>query len=418
MNREQYNAAYAKAKQYGQEHLLQYAEELPKEEADQLIQQVETIDFALIDTLYRNALNEQHAEEVTELNVTPLPCSEIAKLSHERRNELEMLGNQAIAQGRVCAVTVAGGQGTRLGHEGPKGTYSIGLPSGRSMFQILCDRLLHLCQVNHSRIPWYIMTSTENNKQTVEFFQQNQYFGYPQEDVIFFTQGTLPIVESATGKILLRKKGEIALGADGHGGVFKAMLTSGVLADMQSRNIAYVFLCGIDNVLVQMANPLFIGFTIAENTDCASKGIIKRDPYEKAGVFCYNNGKPAVVEYTELNDELRFAKDENGEYKYGDINILNYVFRFDVLNRISNMGLPYHTAFKKAPYVNASGEIVKPEKENGYKFETFIFDAFTQLESMSVLRGVREEEFAPVKNKEGEDSPETARALLMAAGEK
>ena len=277
--------------------------------------------------------------------------------------------------------------------------------------------MIRLCNANKGRIPWYIMTSTENNAQTVAFFEENNYFGYPKEDVMFFIQGMLPIVDSKTGKILLRGKGEVALGADGHGGVFKAMKTSGALADMEQRGIQYVFLCGIDNVLVQMANPLFVGFAIDEETDCASKGIIKRDPYEKAGVFCYNNGKPAVVEYTELNDELRFATDDKGEYKYGDINILNYVFKFDVLNRIANMGLPYHTAFKKAPYVDADGNVVKPEKENGYKFETFIFDAFSQLANMSVLRGVREEEFAPVKNKDGEDSPETAKALLMAAGE-
>lgn len=415
MDQMKYEKALALTKEYGQEHLLTYVAELPETEANQLLDQVLSIDYAMSAKLFAEAENDSAAN--TELNVTPLPCSEIKKMSAEKIAALEVLGNQAIAANQVCAVTVAGGQGTRLGHNGPKGTYSIGLPSGRSLFQILCDKLIRLCNANKGRIPWYIMTSTENNAQTVAFFEENNYFGYPKEDVMFFIQGMLPIVDSKTGKILLRGKGEVALGADGHGGVFKAMKTSGALADMEKRGIRYVFLCGIDNVLVQMASPLFIGFAIDEDTDCASKGIIKRDPYEKAGVFCYNNGSPAVIEYTELNDELRFATDDKGEYKYGDINILNYVFKFDVLNRIANMGLPYHTAFKKAPYVDAEGNVVKPEKENGYKFETFIFDAFSQLSNMSVLRGVREEEFAPVKNKEGEDSPATAKALLMAAGE-
>lgn len=416
MNIRLYNEALEKAKSYGQEHLLKYVGELSCEEADKLLDQIVNIDFELSQKLFKMAKEEGESKSA-QLNVTPLPCREIASMSQDERERLESIGKNAISENKVCAVTVAGGQGTRLGHDGPKGTYSIGLPSGRSLFNILCDKLIRLCNENKGRIPWYIMTSTENNGQTVEFFEKNNYFGYPKEDVTFFIQGMLPIVDSKTGKILLRGKGEVAMGADGHGGVFKAMLDSGVLADMKKRGAEYVFLCGIDNVLVQMANPLFIGFAIDENTDCASKGIIKRDPYEKAGVFCYNNGKPAVVEYTELNDELRFAKYDNGEYKYGDINILNYVFKFSVLNNIANVGLPYHTAFKKAPFVNDDGVVVKPEKENGYKFETFIFDAFSQLNSMSVLRGVREEEFAPVKNKYGEDSPETARALLMAAGE-
>jgi len=418
MDRKKYDTAFERALKYKQEHLLKYIDELSETEKGSLLSQIESIDYDLIEKLYKNAAEGNDPSADIELKVTPLPCSEIKKMSEDKIKELEALGNKAISEGKVCAVTVAGGQGTRLGHDGPKGTFSIGLPSNRSLFNILCDKLSKLCRENNSSIPWYIMTSTENNMQTVEFFKENNYFGYPEEDVVFFIQGMLPIVNNETGKILLRKKNEVALGADGHGGVFNAMLSSGVLADMEKRGIEYVFLCGIDNVLVQMANPLFVGFTIDEDTDCASKGIIKRDPYEKAGVFCYNNGKPAVVEYTELNDELRFAKDDKDEYKYGNINILNYVFKFDVLKNIANMGLPYHTAFKKAPYVNEEGNIIKPEKENGYKFETFIFDAFTQLKNMSVLRGVREEEFAPVKNMEGEDSPETARALMFAVGEK
>ena len=415
MDNVKYNEANKKLKKYRQEHLFKFMNDLSSDQADVLIEQVLSIDFDLVKELYINAADNANLN--SEINTEPLECTEIEKLSAGEISKLNEIGNKAIKDGKVCAVTVAGGQGTRLGHNGPKGTFDIGLPSGRSMFNILCDRLKILSDKNDSKIPWYIMTSEENNADTIRFFEENNYFGYCSQDIVFFKQCMMPVVDAITGKILLKEKDSIAMGADGHGGVFKAMVSSNVLKDMAERGCEYVFLCGIDNVLVRMADPLFIGFASLENTDCASKGVLKRDPYEKAGIFCLNNGKPAVIEYTELSDEIRFSKNENGDYKYGDINLLSYVFKFEVLNKIAEFGLPYHTALKKCNHINEEGMSVAPETENAYKFETFLFDAFGQLKNMSVLRGTREKEFAPVKNKTGADSPETAVKLLLSAGE-
>ena len=262
-------------------------------------------------------------------------------------------------------------------------------------------------------IPWYLMTSKENNSETIEFFEKNNYFGYPKEDVKFFMQGEIPMVDKK-GKILLTEEGLIKQAANGHGGVFESMFKNNIVDDMKARGVEWVFVGPVDNPLVQMTDEVMIGYAKAKNAPAIGKSIVKANPEEKVGVFCKRNGKPSVVEYTEITQEMAEERDQTGELVFGESHINCNLFNIKSIEKIGDEKLPYHTAFKKATYMDENGEIIKPEEPNCYKFETFIFDSFSKLDNMEILRGKREEEFAPVKNKEGVDSPETALKLYKA----
>ena len=262
-------------------------------------------------------------------------------------------------------------------------------------------------------IPWYLMTSKENNSETIEFFEKNNYFGYPKEDVKFFMQGEIPMVDKK-GKILLTEEGLIKQAANGHGGVFESMFKNNIVDDMKARGVEWVFVGPVDNPLVQMTDEVMIGYAKAKNAPAIGKSIVKANPEEKVGVFCKRNGKPSVVEYTEITKEMAEERDQTGELVFGESHINCNLFNIKSIEKIGDEKLPYHTAFKKATYMDENGEIIKPEEPNCYKFETFIFDSFLKLDNMEILRGKREEEFAPVKNKEGVDSPETALKLYKA----
>lgn len=414
------NEKYEKAKklteQYGQEHLLAFYGELTEAQQDRLLEQILSIDFLLVRKLYEHAKAEEAGKTDTQGEITPIGCTEKALLSAEELKRYEEAGLAAMKAGLFAAVTMAGGQGTRLGHNGPKGTYDIGLPSHMSLFEIQCMRLKKKKEELGVSIPWYIMTSRENDSATRAFFEAHNYFGYDRDSILFFVQCMLPMVHK-DGKIVLCEKGKIKEGADGHGGIFTAMLQSGVAEDMRKRGVQWIFVGGIDNVLVRLCDPLFIGFMERSGKMIGGKSLIKRDPYEKAGVFCKRDGRPYVIEYTEISEEMAKMTDAEGQYVYGDAHILCNMFHISVFERMGGQGLPYHTAVKKTAFVDSGGETVTPEAPNAYKFEAFIFDAFNFFDDMAILRIKREEEFAPVKNKEGEDSPATARALFLGCGE-
>ncbi len=303
------------------------------------------------------------------------------------------------------------GQGTRLGHSGPKGTYILNIkPNPKSLFEILCDDLKTAKEKYNVIIPWYIMTSRENNSKTKEFFEENNYFGYPKDAVKFFIQGEIPMVD-VNGKILLTEEGIVKEAADGHGGIFEAMFKNGIVEDMKQKNIEWIFVGPIDNPLEKMVDEVFIGVSKEKNVLEAGKSLVKANPGEKVGVFCKRNGKPSVIEYTEISEEMANKKDEQGNLVYAESHINCNMFNIKGLEIIGNNKLPYHSAFKKATYINEKGEIVTSDKPNSYKFESFIFDAFNKLNDMLIFRVKREEEFAPVKNKEGVDSVETAIEL-------
>lgn len=298
-----------------------------------------------------------------------------------------------------------------FGHNGPKGTYIVNVkPNPKSLFEILCDNLKRAKEKYNVIIPWYIMTSRENNAQTEEFFVKNNYFDYPKEAVKFFIQGELPMVNTE-GKILLNEEGIIKEAADGHGGIFEAMFKNNIVKDMEEKGIEWIFIGPVDNPLANMVDEILIGISKENGVLEAGKSLVKASPEEKVGVFCKKNGKPSVIEYTEITKEMANAVDNNNNLIYGESHINCNMFNIKGIEIIGNKKLPYHSAFKKATYLDENGNVIKPEEPNAYKFESFIFDAFNKLDEMLVLRVKREEEFAPVKNKEGVDSVETAIEL-------
>ena len=298
-----------------------------------------------------------------------------------------------------------------FGHTGPKGTYILNIkPEPKSLFEILCDNLKKAREKYNVIIPWYIMTSRENNNQTQEFFEKNNYFNYPKDAIKFFVQGEIPMIDTK-GKILLTEEGLVKEAADGHGGIFEAMFKNNIVEDMKEKKVEWIFVGPIDNPLSKTVDEILIGISKEKNVLEAGKSLVKASPEEKVGVFCKKNGRPSVVEYTEITKEMAEAVDENNNLVYGESHINCNMFNIKGIEIIGNQKLPYHVAFKKATYLDENGNVVKPEEPNAYKFESFIFDAFNKLDDMLIFRVKREEEFAPVKNKEGVDSVDTAIEL-------
>ena len=293
---------------------------------------------------------------------------------------------------------------------GPKGTYDIGLESHKTIFQILCETLKEANTLYGNYVPWYIMTSNQNNSDTIKFFEKNNYFDYPKDKINFFIQGELPMLDEQ-GKILLDTNGLIKQAADGHGGIFESLRKNGIIYDMRQRGVKWAYIGGVDNILAKMVDPIFVGLIKYKNLQAGGKSLVKAYPDEKVGVFCKKDGRPSVIEYTEMPKEMAEERDENGNLKYAESHILCNLFSVEEMEKISKNKLPYHYAYKKADYLDKNGNIVKAEKPNAYKFESFLFDAFEDLEDMVIMRVKRNEEFAPIKNAEGVDSPETARKL-------
>jgi len=404
------NNKLEKAKQiiekYEQSHLLNFYDKLNENNKEELLNQILEIDFDLMKNLFLNKNNIKNGED----SITAIGCKDKSKMSVEEIDFYKNKGIEEIKNNKYAVVTMAGGQGTRLGHNGPKGTFMLDINPPKSLFEIFCDKLKNIKEKYNATIPWYIMTSKENNADTVKFFEENNYFNYSKEDIKFFKQGEIPMIDKK-GKIILTEEGLIKQGANGHGGIFEAMFNNGIVEDMKKRKIEWVFIGPVDNPLVQMTDEIAIGYASEKNVLALGKSIIKANPEEKVGVFCKRNNKPSVVEYTEISKEMSEEKDENGELLFGESHINCNIFNIKGIEKIGAEKLPYHTAFKKATYMNELGEIIKPEEPNCYKFETFIFDSFEKLDNMEILRGKREEEFAPVKNREGIDSPKTAKEL-------
>ncbi len=403
----QYEKIKEKLIKYNQEQLLVNYENMNNEDKEKLLKEIDNIDFNLMKNLYKNAQKELDFKDE---KIESIDCTEKDRMPKEEKEKYDKIGTDKIKSGKLAVVTMAGGQGTRLGHSGPKGTYTLNVGKEMSLFEILCKTLKEAKEKYGVYVHWYIMTSNQNNKETVEFFEKNNYFNYPKEKVTFFIQGELPMV-GLDGKLLVDENGFVKLASDGHGGVFESMDKSGVLDQMKNEGIEWVFVGGVDNVLVKMVDNTLIGLAESKNCLAAGKSLIKANAKEKVGVFCKRDGKPSVIEYSEISDELAELEDENGELVYSESHILCNMFNIKRLEMISKNKLPYHVAKKKANYMNEKGEIITAKEPNAYKFESFIFDAFTSLDSMVIMRVKREEEFAPVKNAEGVDSPETATKL-------
>ena len=398
--------AISKLKRYNQEHILKY--DLNNKQQEKLEKQIENIDFEQLKSLYESTKEEKCIEEK---RIEHIPYTDKTKLTKEEQLSLFEIGEQVIKQGHYAVITMAGGQGTRLGHNGPKGTYALDTINGKKyIFEIIIDRLKKAEKQYNVTIPWYVMTSKENHQDTILFLEKNNYFGYNKDKIKFFKQGELPLIDTQ-GKIILDENAKIKEAADGNGGIYEALSKSGMLQELKQNQIEWIFISGIDNILSNFVDPILLGLTIKENNVIASKSVAKANPQEKVGVFCKMNGKPKIIEYIDLPEEMAEELDENGELMYGEVNIGTYLYNRSVLENLANAKLPYHAAFKKSGYLNANGKFIEPDEPNVFKFETFIFDAFTRYDDMTIMRVKREDEFAPVKNRTGNDSPETAVKL-------
>ena len=391
-----------------QKDILFMLEKMDDEKKEEISNQIVNLYFEQLNKLYKET---KEKPEILEKKIEHIHYSDKYKLPKDKFEEYLIIGENVIKNGKYAVVTMAGGQGTRLGHKGPKGTYQLNVENGpKYLFQILAENLENANKKYNVIIPWYIMTSTENEKDTVDFFETHNYFGYDKNNVKFFVQGNLPLM-LFNGSLVLDKEYRIKEAADGNGCIYKSMREAKILDDMKNKNIEWVFIGPVDNALLNMVDPVLIGLTISEKHQVASKSISKNNPHEKVGVFCKANGKPSVIEYSELPEEMAEERDKNGELLYGEAHIMCNLFSMEALEKISQIELPYHVACKKSPYIDVNGHYIEPIEPNAYKFEAFIFDAFNYFEDMSILRGKREEDFAPIKNKEGNDSPETAKKL-------
>ena len=395
-------------KEYHQDHIIRLLERLDEQKQEELIDQIQKIDFHQIMELYNNTKKKI---EFKESKIEPLKYLDKAKLTDTQRKKFDDLGEKTIKAGEYAVVTMAGGQGTRLGHTGPKGTFKLDVyGKGKYLFEILTENLKEANQKYGVTIPWYIMTSKENNKDTVDFLEKHKYFGYDKNYVTIFTQSELPLVDTQ-GKLLIGKDFKIREASDGNGGTYSSLRASGCLADMKERGIKWIFIGSVDNALLKMADVTLLGMAIDKKVQIASKSVVKANPHERVGVFCKMNGHPKVIEYTELPEKMAEQRDRNGELKYGESHIMCNLYTIDAIEKISKEPLIYHSAFKKNSYIDEDGKEVIPTEPNSYKFESFIFDAFEFFDDIAILRGKREDDFAPVKNKEGVDSPKTAKEL-------
>ena len=400
--------AIEKLKKYNQEHIIKIMENFTNEEKEALASQVLDMNFDTIKSLY-DELSKDDSRFGN--NIEPIHALRKEKISDEELKKIEELGENIIKSGKFAVATMSGGQGTRLGYNHPKGTFKIDVePQPKYLFEIVCDTLKRANTQYGVVIPWYIMTSEDNNDEIIDFFEHNNYFGYPKEDVMFFKQGQMPLI-SEDGKLLVGENKLIKEASDGNGGIFSSMGKYGCLADMEKRGVKWLFIGSIDNVLLKMVDPYLIGLAEERNVKIATKSVLKNSPSERVGVICKQDGKVAVMEYSEIPAEYAEAVDEDGELIYGESHIMCNLFSLEILKELATKKLAYHKAHKKNSYLDENGNVVKPEEPNSYKFEMFIFDSFEYVNDIAILRGKREVDFAPVKNKEGNDSPETAREL-------
>ena len=319
------------------------------------------------------------------------------------------LGESIIKSNSFAVITMAGGQGTRLGYKGPKGTYMLDLsPIKKSLFQIMAEDIKRNNEKYNTIIPWYIMTSEDNDFQTKNFFEINDYFEYPKEMIKFFKQDKLPLID-VTGKLILQEPYLIKEASNGNGNVFKALKENNLIQDLEAKNIKWISFGGIDNVLLKNFDPLFLGLTIGKNLKIGSKSIFKKEPLEKTAVYCKKNGKPAILDYDDINLELSESKLTNtNTYLYREANMLSHIMSIDAVKKVSTIDLIYHRAYKKNSFVNFEGVKQVPDKPNTFKFENFIFDAFAYFDDMLLLRVDENEEFAPIKDFTGIYNPDTA----------
>ena len=403
-----YEQALKKLEDVGQQHLLKYYEELSEQEQKELLQQIEDTDFTVIRYL------DEKKEIAPRGEIAPLKAMQLSEIE-EKKDFFSQKGMEAIRSNKVGAVLLAGGMGTRLGSDEPKGVYDIGVTKPLYIFECLMRNLTQIKEAAGNPIHLFVMTSDKNHETTVAFFESHAYFGYPKEYVRFFKQEMAPAVDY-DGNVFLEEKGKISASPNGNGGWFVSMERAGILDLIHESGVEWLNVFAVDNVLQKIADPAFVGACIESECMVGAKVVRKANPDEKVGVICLEDGAPSIVEYYELTDEMRHQKDENGDYAYNFGVILNYLFRVSELERIMSHELPLHVVEKKINYLDATGVLVKPDAPNGYKFEQLVLDMIHDMGTCLPYEVVRDKEFAPIKNKDGVDSVESARLLLEKNG--
>lgn len=399
--------AKEKLEKYHQEQVLKYYDELNETQQEELLSQIDATDMSILDSC-------RHKEELAGRGViTPLAAMELDEIEANRES-FTASGLEVLREGKVGAVLLAGGMGTRLGSDHPKGMFNMGLTHTLYIFECLVNNLLDVVKQSDTWIHLFVMTSDKNHDDTVSFLKEHQYFGYREEYVHFFKQ-EMAAATDYEGKIYLEEKGKLSTSPNGNGGWFISLKKNGLLDFVHEKGIQWINVFAVDNVLQRIADPCFIGATIQKNCVVGAKVVRKSAPDEKVGVMCLEDGRPSIIEYYDMSRELMDAKDEKGAPAYNFGVILNYLFRLEELEKMM-ADLPLHIVEKKIPYLNEAGEPVKPDAPNGYKYENLVLDMIHQLDSCLPFEVVREKEFAPVKNMSGVDSVESARKLLRENG--
>lgn len=393
-------------KKYNQEQLLNFYNELTNDEKQKLLSQINSIDFDMVNTLYE----QSHLDKSISFNrITPIPYIEKSRLTSSQIKKYTQVGNNIIKNNELAVITLAGGQGTRLGYKGPKGSYEIDVPPRKSLFEFACDNLKEVQKTYGISINWYIMTSPSNDLATKNFFYAKDFFNYQKDKIKFFTQDVCPIIDE-NGKIILENLYTIKTGSNGNGDVFRAFSRAGLIKDLDDNNIKWIFISGIDNILQKLADPIFLGLAVQNNYLIASKTIAKHDINDPEWVFANVDGLPSIISPNNIpNSVLQNANDS--PMPYNQKNILAHLFTTEAFKKLINENLPYHMAFKKNDFINAEGMKEVPIRPNSFKFEKFIFDAFKLFDKLLLFEVSESEEFAPIKAFTGDATPETALEL-------
>lgn len=409
--------------EYNQEHLLQFWDKLNENEKQELCYDLSEINVPDVVLCFKRAMDSlSEDQEKLDDRMKPIPShlyGGVSRTSPDLIKSYENEGLQQISQGRVGVLLMAGGQGTRLGSTLPKGMYDVGLPSHKSLYQIQAERIKKLVQLAYEvtgkscQIPWFIMTSEQTMEPTEKYFCDHNYFGLNKEDIIFFEQGQMPCF-TLDGKIILDKPHRIAKSPDGNGGLYRALRDKNILNEIEQRGVKYLHVHSVDNILIKVADPIFIGYCVTKDADCAAKVVEKAFPTEALGVVCNVDGIYQVVEYSEITLKTAEMRNEDGRLTFCAGNICNHFFTTEFLRKVANgyeNKLKLHVAKKKIPYVDENGERCQPEKPNGIKMEKFVFDVFQFADNLVVWEVNREDEFSALKNADsaGKDCPSTAR---------
>ncbi len=399
-----------------QEHVFRWWNDLTINEQKTLLNQLRLIDFTLLQDFIEKHIkgNKLTSPEATTLEppvIIPIPQNDSQKT---RSDEARKIGENAISAGTVAVVTVAGGLGTRLGANRPKGTLPISPIMGKSIFQLHAEKIQAFMNKYDTVIPWYIMTSLNNDEMTQSFFEENHFFGLSTDNISFFTQGVLPVID-LHGRLLMDSKSSIVTSPNGHGGTLLALKERGILSNMNEGGIKHIFYHQVDNILIKIADPVYLGYHISEGAKMSPKVVQKTDPEEKVGIVGIRDGHLDTIEYSELSDEEKHALNPDGTLKFGMGNPAIYLLDVDFVEKIneSHFALPYHKAVKTVLCVDENGCKIKPSENNAVKFEMFIFDALKHAGKSIIMEVVREDEFSPVKNAAGENSPDTARQSMI-----